>query len=276
MTAHLPITHATDAPPRARGSVQLSAKHGPRGTVLDTLYQKGAANAVFPRADRGMTAVLLNTSGGVTGGDRFDYVAAAGPDTHLTLTTQACERAYRALPGEVGRIDTTLSVAADATLWWLPQETLVFDGCALSRRLTCALAPTARALIVEPICFGRLAMGEDTITGAMSDRVEITRGGTPLVLDAWRMAGDLGARMSHTATGGGARAMVSLTYVAPDAAGHLEPVRDLAGPAGGASLLTDDTLVMRLLAPSGYALRQRLLPILDHLTGSALPLCWRL
>ncbi|MEO0746532.1 MAG: urease accessory protein UreD, partial [Pseudomonadota bacterium] len=216
------------------------------------------------------------TSGGVTGGDRFDYAATAGPGTHLTMTTQACERAYRALPGEAGRIDTTLRVADDATLWWLPQETLLFDGCALTRRLSCDLAPTARALIVEPICFGRLAMGEDSIHGTLSDRIEVTRNGAPLVLDAWRLSGDIGAALAGTATGGGARAMVSLTYVAPDAEARLARLRDLAGPAGGASLLAEDVLVLRVLAPSGYALRQRLLPILDDLTGGQLPLCWRL
>ncbi len=276
MTAHLPITPDTNAPPRARGTIRLATKVGPRGTVIDDLYQQGAAKAVFPRADKGMTAVLLNTSGGVTGGDRFDYAATAGPGTHLTLTTQACERAYRALPGEVGRVETTLHVADQATLWWLPQETLLFEACNFARRLTCDLAPTARALIVEPICFGRLAMGEDSMHGAVSDRISITRAGAPLVLDAWAMSGDLGAQLSGAATGGGARAMVSLTYVAPDAEGHLETLRTLVEPAGGASLLTDDTLVLRLLAPSGYALRQRLLPVLDHLTGGHMPLCWRL
>ncbi len=276
MTAHLPITRDLSDPPRARGTVRVTTKPGVRGTVIDNLYQKGAAKVVFPRATIGMTAVMLNTSGGVTGGDRFDYTATAGPDTHLTVTTQACERAYRALPGEAGRIDTTLTVAENATLWWLPQETLLFDGCNLVRRLTCTLAASARALIVEPVCFGRLAMGEASIHGAMSDRIELTRAGAPLVLDAWRLAGDMGAALAHSATGGGARAMVSLTYVAPDAEGQLETLRDRLGDAGGASLLAADVLVMRLLAPSGYALRQRLLPVLDHLTGGALPLCWRL
>ena len=276
MTAHLPITTANDAPPRARGTVRLATKVGPRGTVIDTLYQKGAAKVVFPRADFGMTAVLLNTSGGITGGDRFDYTATAGRGTHLTVTTQACERAYRALPGAAGRVDTTLTVADDATLWWLPQETLLFDGCFLNRRLTCALGHASRALIVEPVCFGRLAMGEECIHGTMTDRIEVTRDGVPLVLDAWNLTGDMGAALAHSATGGGARAMVSLTYVAPDAEGHLETLRALAGETGGASLLAPDVLVLRLLAPSGYALRKRLLPILDHLTGSALPLCWRL
>lgn len=276
MTALHPIEIADTRPPRAVGAVRLGTKCGPGGTVLDTLYQQGAAKAVFPRADRGLTAVLLNTSGGVTGGDRFSYDATAGPDTHLTLTTQACERAYCALPGEVGRVETRLTVTDNATLWWLPQETLLFDGCHMERRLTCTLAPDARALIVEPVCIGRLAMEETVVRGTMADRISIYRDDTPLVLDAWQLTGDMTAQMARPAIGDGASAMVSLTYVAPDADRYLDPVRAHLGPFGGASLLHDDVLVLRLLAPSGYALRQHLLPILDHLTDGHLPLCWRL
>ncbi|MEO0401816.1 MAG: urease accessory protein UreD [Pseudomonadota bacterium] len=276
MTAHAPITAAPLAQPRAIGSLRLSTKAQGGRTALDELYQQGASKAVFPRAPKGMTAVLLNTSGGVTGGDRFDTVATAGAGTHLTLTTQACERAYRAQPGETGRISTTLSVQENATLWWLPQETLVFDGCALERHLTCDVAPSGRALIVEPMCLGRIAMGECQVTGFMRDRITITRAGAPLVQDAWAMQGDMTAHMARAATGNGAAAMVSLTLVAPEAVGQLDPVRALLPDTGGASLLADDILVLRCLAPSGYDLRRTLLPILDHLTGGTLPLAWRL
>ncbi|WP_299655307.1 urease accessory protein UreD [uncultured Tateyamaria sp.] len=276
MNVHTALKTPTVAQPRAVGSVRLSTKDVSGRTAIDGLYQQGAAKAVFPRAARGMTAVLLNTSGGVTGGDRFDYAATAGTGTHLTLTTQACERAYRAQPGEVGRVETRLCVEDNATLWWLPQETLIFDGCAMTRRLSCDLAPSARALIVEPMCLGRIAMGEDTVHGQFSDRISITRGGVPLVLDAWTLSGDMTGQMARPAIGATATAMVSLTYIAPDAEAQLDTIRALLPATGGASLLTQDTLVLRALAPSGYHLRKTLLPILDHLTGGHLPICWRL
>lgn len=282
MTAHLPLTTLATAPvapvaqPRAIGTMRLSTKARKGQTVLDELYQQGAAKAVFPRANRGMTGVLLNTSGGVTGGDRFDYAAQAGAQTHLTMTTQACERAYRAQPGEVGQIRTRLQVQDAATLWWLPQETLIFDGCALERHLSCDITGTGRALIVEPLCVGRLAMGEAQVHGHMQDRIDIRRDGVPLVQDAWSLSGDITAQMGRAACGGGAMAMVSLTYIAPDAEGHLGAIRGMLPGTAGASLLGRDVLVMRMLAPSGYHLRRHLLPILDHLTTHDMPLCWRL
>lgn len=262
--------------PRAVGTVRMSTKPGPGGTVIDTLYQQGSAKAVFPRAERGITAVMLNTSGGITGGDRFDYALAAGTDTHLTVTTQACERAYRALDGAPGEINTTLSVGDRATLWWLPQETLLFDGCNLRRKLVCDLAPGARALIVEPICFGRLAMGETQLSGSVSDQIVLTRDGAPIVRDGWRLHGDITEQMSADAVGGGAAAMATLMLVTPEAQAQLDTVRAKLGAEGGASLLAADMLTMRVLARDGYRLRARLLPILDYLTGGALPLCWRL
>lgn len=276
MTSLMPLIPDTCAQPRAVGILRLSTKAFEGRSVLDGLYQQGAAKAVFPRANKGLTAVLLNTSGGVTGGDRFSYQAMAATGTHLTLTTQACERAYRAQPGETGRICTTLRVADGANLWWLPQETLIFDGCSLDRRLSCDIEGSGTALIVESICLGRLAMGETQIQGHVSDRIDITRDGAPLVQDAWFLHGDITARMRSSAAGGQAAAMVALTYVGPDAEAHLATLRALLPDTGGASLLAPDVLVMRLLAVSGYALRGHLLPILDHLTRSEMPLCWRL
>ena len=272
----MPLSLDTLTQPRAIGDVHLSTKAVGGRSVIDGLYQKGAAKVVFPRSDHGLTGVLLNTSGGVTGGDRFTYAATAGPDTHLTLTTQACERAYRAQPGETGRVTTQLNVAAGASLWWLPQETLLFDGCALIRRLDCDVAADGRALIVEPLCIGRLAMGETDVTGQMRDRICITRQGAPLVLDAWHLNGVMRDQINRTAIAGGATAMVSLTYVGADAPRFLDPLRALLPASGGASLLADDVLVLRMLAPTGYDLRTHLMPILDHVTSGHLPLCWRL
>ena len=276
MTAHATLLPCCDTQPRAIGSMRLSTKAQGAKTVIDRLYQQGASKVVFPRSPKGLTGVMLNTSGGVTGGDRFDNSAYVGSGTHLCLTTQACERAYRASSGQIGHIRTKLTVAEDASLWWLPQETLLFDGCALDRRLTCDLAPGARALIVEPVCFGRIAMGETRVTGQIADKIAVTRAGGPMVHDAWGLRGDMTAQLTRPAIGGGAAAMVSLTYVAPDAQGHLAPLRALLPESGGASMIAPDALVLRLLAPTGFDLRATLLPILDHLTDGHLPLCWRL
>ena len=130
--------------------------------------------------------------------------------------------------------------------------------------------------MVEPILFGRTAMGETLTDATFRDRISVTRQGQPLYLDGVSLTGDLAVRLARASSGNGAAAMVSLLYVAPDAEAHLDPLRALLPPTGGASLLAPDMLTLRLVAPDGHALRTHLLPALDRLSRGALPTSWRL
>lgn len=264
------------AQPRARGELRLSSKTVSGRSVLDGLRQSGATKALFPTGRPHLEAIVINSAGGITGGDRFRIDAAAGRGSRLTLTTQAAERAYRAQPGETGRLFTRLAVAEGARLDWLPQELIVFQGASLERRLEVDLAPDARFLMVEPMIFGRRAMGERLTDARLSDRIDVRRDGTPLYRDGLALSGDLTETLARASTGGGCGAMASLLYVAPDAEAHLDAVRAALPASGGASLLAPDALVLRLLAHDGFALRRALLPVLDRLTENTLPTSWRL
>lgn len=275
-------------PPRARGHVALSVSAGagaqgdvqrPGPTRLGRLRQEGSLKCLFPRSDGpGLDAVLVNTAGGVTGGDRFEIGVRVGEGARLTLTTQAAERAYAAQPDETGRLETRLEVAPGGRLDWIPQETILFDRSALARRLTLTLAPGATALVAEPLIFGRAAMGEELHAAQFSDRIEIRRDGQPLYHDAMRLDGDIAAQLDRPHVARGARALVSLVYVGADAEAQLGPLRaalPVSGPAiGGASLIGADLLALRLVAEDGFALRRGLIPILTRLTGSDLPKPW--
>jgi len=230
---------------------------------------------LFPRPSAGpLEAVLVNTAGGITGGDHFSTRASAGPNTSLVIATQAAERAYRARPGETGRQRTELTVDAGARIDWLPQETILFDGCAFDRTLTLTLDRGASALVVEPLVFGRTAMGEDVQHGQFHDRIEIRRSGAPLYLDASRYPASIAAHLDRPTVANGARAMATLVYIAPDAEAHLTPIRDHLPERAGASLIGRDVLALRLLAADGYALRQSLVPIVTRLSRDRLPRCW--
>ena len=136
------------------------------------------------------------------------------------------------------------------------------------------MAEDATFLMVEPLIFGRAAMGERLTSIRFSDRVEIHRGGKRLYLDALRLEGDLAAQMARPFTGDGAGAMASVVLAAPNAEAHLAPLRALIGPQGGVSLREPGLLALRLLAADGYLLRQTLLPVLAELTAAPLPKCW--
>lgn len=227
---------------------------------------------LFARSPARVDAILINTSGGLTSDDSLTLNIDVQAGGTAALTTQAAERAYRAPQGPA-HVKSTLTVGDNATAFWLPQELILFDGAHLDRRLTCALAGGARFLMVEPVIFGRAQMGEHLKTLAFKDRIEISRKGAPLYLDALHLTADL---LEQSAIASNAGAMASLIYVGPEAAGHAEALQSRLPAQAGLSLLQDDVLALRLLAADGFALRQTLLPLLDHLTGHTLPTSWRL
>ncbi len=263
---------------RAVGQVRLRARGGPGGvTRLADLRHAGSLRVVFPGGRRApLQAVVVNTAGGITGGDRFEIAAEAAEGAALTLTTQACERAYRALDGQVGRLTTRLTAGPGARLDWLPQETILFDRAALARRLDVTLAADARFLMVEPLVFGRRAMGERVRALRLSDRVAIRRGGRPLWRDGIEIDGDAEALLDRPAVAGGGRAVATLLYTAPDAEAQAAALRPTLPDGAAISLLPGDLLALRAVAADGFALRRCLLPVLDRLTGGAVPTCWRL
>lgn len=268
-------TAAVHDPPRARGVVRASAKLRGGASVIDGLHQAGSFKAVFPRHEgRALQAVTVNTAGGVTSGDRFDGEFSAGDGTDLTVTTQAAERAYRAGSAQPGHVTTRLSVAAEARLSWLPQETILFDGAAFSRRMTVDVAPSGRLLFVEPVVFGRHSAGEVLQQALFDDRVTLYQDGIPLFCDAVRLSGDVSSQMERRA--GGAVALASVLYLAPDAQAVLGDIRALLPSTAGASLMSRDLLHVRVLAADSFLLRKTLIPVLERLSTDPLPRVWRI
>lgn len=243
---------------RAKGTLRLSFKRRGADTVLDGLRQEGCLKARFPRMEHGAWAgaITLNSSGGVAGGDALDTTVTAGPGTRATVASQAAERFYRALPGTApAQVSTRLNVAPGAALEWLPQESILFDRCAVRRRLSVDLAGDAWFLGVEQLVFGRTAMGEAVRDAWLRDRVELRRDGRLLLHDAIRFDGPVQSVLDRRATGGAARGVATLIHAAPDAEDRLDGLREaLAGYDAGASAW-DGLLVARIVAADGACLR---------------------
>lgn len=268
---------ATTAQPRSIGEGRVVVQTVKDVTRIADLRQSGCLKLVFPETHRAdAEAVIVNTAGGLTGGDLIEISAEVQPGATLTMTTQAAERAYQAQPGEIARVRTDITVGASARLNWLPQELILFDRSALNRRLTIDLADNARLLMGEPMVFGRAAMGESLSEVSFNDRIRVCRGGQPIFLDGMSLTADVTSHLARPAIANGAGAMASMIYVAPDAAAQLDEVRTLLPATAGASLIAPDVLVMRLLAADGFEMRRSLIPILDLLSQNTLPTSWRL
>jgi urease accessory protein len=265
--------------PRTQGSVRLEFTSRGGRTHLGVLHQAGAARVRFPRPDVGAPpeAVLLNMAGGLTGGDRMDLEVALGDGAEATLTTAAAEKIYRARDGESSEIGVKLAVGAGASLAWLPQATILFDGSRLDRHTEVQLDGDATFLAVEWLIFGRQAMGEDVHHGACRDAWRIRREGELVFADTFRVGGAVAATLDRPATLAGARAMAMLIYVAADAASRLAAVRamlDGAASVAGASAW-NGLLVVRAFARDGRTLQGDIAPLVRALSGRPLPRVWQ-
>jgi urease accessory protein len=278
LSTHIDLRAARPAQPRAIGTGVLSVRSDGLGkTRLADLRMSGATKLVFPNIFRPeIEAILVNTAGGITGGDDYRLAMTVQENAALTLTTQAAERAYRAQPGEIGQVTTTLSVENGARLNWLPQELILFERCGLHRRLSINLDPGAQLLMVEPVVFGRALMNEDLRDVHFHDRISINRDARPLYVDGMRLDGDAARHLGHRAIADGAGAMASVVLVRADAEAPLAHIRAALPDTAGASLIAHDTLVIRLLAADSFELRRTLIPILNHLSDNTLPTSWRL
>jgi urease accessory protein len=267
---------------RASGRLELGFLDHGGTTRIHRCFQAGSSRIRFPRPleDGVPEGVLLNTAGGMTGGDAFHLGCVLGDGANAALTSQAAEKVYRALEGEA-QLDALLELGAGARLQWLPQEMILFDGGRLSRRIDIRMAQDARLLFCESMVLGRAAHGETIHRGFVEDAWKIRRGDRLVYADALRLQGDLAAGSRGRATLGGGRAFATVLLVAPEAEHHLDAVRGALaggthGPGSGkrsapppdviaGASAWDGILAVRVVAKGGAALRTALLGVLASL-----------
>ena len=240
---------------RAAGDLRVSVKRRGTESVLDGLRQAGSLKARFPRplAPGWLDVTTVNISGGVAAGDRLETAIAVGAGARVTVAAQGAERYYRALPGSApSLVRTSIAVAAGGAAEWLPRETILFDRCALDRRLTVDLAPDAWFLGCEMLVFGRAAMGETVETVSLRDLFRVRRDGVALLHDAIRIEGPAAALLARPAIAAGARAAGVLVHVAPDAEARLDTMRESVPDCAASAW--NGMLIARMLAADGAGL----------------------
>lgn len=260
---------------RASGRARISFRLRDGATALHRLYQEGSAKLRLPKSHGGVPeTVLINTAGGLTGGDSFVTEIVLGEGTQAVATTQACERIYRST-GADAKVSARIELGEGARFHWLPQETILFDRARLSRRLEADLAAGAEMLAVESVLFGRKAMDETVRFGFFHDRWRIRCAGQLVMAEDFRLDGPVADLLAKPAILAGNAAMATLVLLSSEPERHLDAVRAQLGDTGGASAW-DGRLVARLLALDGLSLRRKLIPVLRLLSGAPLPKVWQL
>ncbi len=265
---------------RAQGEVRAHFARAGARTEAARAYETGGLRLRFPRARTECEAVIVNTGGGMAGGDRARIELTVGPEARVAATTQSAEKIYRC-DEEPVRVETRIQVEAGGALAWTPQETLLFDHAWLERSLEAEVAPDATLLLMEAVVFGRLAHGETRISATLRDRWRVRRGGRLVFADETRLE-DAGAALDRPAVGRGARAIALILCVSPNAEAQLPKLRAaldaLAESEGerleaGASAF-DGMLVARVASPSPSRLRTALIGAMGALRGREAPRVW--
>ena len=264
--------------PRSEGSVRLDLVSRGEATRVAVLAQSGAARVRFPRIGLGepCEAVLINTAGGLTGGDSLKIVTRLADGASAVVTTAAAEKIYRARQ-DAAAISVALAVAGNAKLAWLPQPTIVFDRACLERTTRVDLSAQATFLGVEMLIFGRAAMGEVVRQGVVRDAWQVWREEVLLFADALRLEGAIAEVLARPAVLDGAGAAGLLIYAAPAAQAQIETARAILHNAGGAAGVSyvNGVLVARAVAADGRTLAANLAPLIEVLHGQPLPRIWR-
>ena len=259
---------------RAVGCVALSVKSVGGKTRRAHVHEAGSLRVRCPGAPaEELEAVIINTAGGIAGGDRFALDIAAGQGTRLVVTTAAAEKIYRTL-GPDSTVDVKLDVAAGATLAWLPQETILFGRARLTRSIEADLAPDAQLFLAEAIVFGRSGMGEAVEEGLLFDRWRVRRGGKLIYAEGVRLDGAVAQRLGDPAVAKGGVAIATVLIV-PGNDETVQAVRILQdqfiGEVGASTW--NGIAAVRLCAADGAALRHDLVHVMTAMRGD-LPRIW--
>lgn len=249
-------------------------------TRLASLSEYGGYRAKFPATVGNIIeAVIVNTGGGVAGGDRISLAVTAGTQTLVAVTSPSAERIYRsAADGLAAELTVKLAVQHGATLVWAPQGTLLFDGARLSRQLEANVTADARLLIAEVTMFGRRGSGESIQDGLLTDQWRIRRDGHLVFADATQLAGPISAHLARPAVAAGAGGVALAVVVASGVEQQLDAV--LAAVTGVEGALVgvsawEGLLVMRATAASLESLQACLRQVMHAVNLCPLPAVWR-
>jgi len=274
-TGSTSATSAIFAANRAQGSVIFDVHQVEGLTRRRHLHESGSLRVRFPSPEAaGLSAVFVNTAGGVAGGDRFGIEIAAGEGTRLSVTTAAAEKIYR-VEGPAAQLDISLKAAAAAHIAWLPQETILFDRARVSRRIDIDLADSASLLLCEIVVFGRTAMGERMLSGEFTDRWRLSRGGRLVFAENIRLDGDIGEKLGRAAVARGGVAIGTALIVPGDEA-LVERIRELTTSFGGEVGISswNGFAMARFCAQDAGKLRADMMAVLGRASGQALPRLW--
>jgi urease accessory protein len=275
-------THHTHSPAGWLARLELEiAFHGGASVVARNRHQGPlrVQKPLYPEGPQTVHAILVHPPGGIRAGDRLQVETTVAPAAHAFLTSPGAAKWYRCNDGDGEAWQTVqLAAGAGATLEWMPQETIYFNGARAVQRHIVQLGAGARYIGCDVLCFGRQASGERFERGRLRLHSEIWCAGqllwyeqAQLIAGSDALAGPFGLD--------GETVCATLTAVGPALPALLLAQIRALDPALGASQLKSVFMARLLCSDSEHARRvmTRVWQLLrPHLIGrpALLPRIW--
>jgi urease accessory protein len=252
---------------RADGCGRMVLSGSENGTRIEDVFERSPIRIMFPRTGHRTVeeAVLINTAGGIAGGDRLECSVAALPGASIAVTSQAAEKVYRALY-EPARVVTRLKARESAKLAWLPQETIVFNRARLHRTTEIELFSGAELLALEWLVLGRAAHGEVVVGGDITDSWRVKRDGRLIWADSFRITDEILPHLNRRALLANGKAVATLIYFGPYLEKRLDLLREIIPSLGCncAATLVSGLIVVRFAVKESSGLKPALRSFLQQ------------
>lgn len=256
---------------RAAGRIALTLANQGGQTKRARVHESGSLRVRFPNSADVCEAVIVNTAGGMAGGDCFAIDLALQAGASVVCGTAAAEKVYRST-GTDAVFDVRLSVGAGARLVWIPQQTILFDAARLARRIEADVAEGGSLIIAETVVFGRTAMGESVRTGLLRDTWRVRIGGRLAFAENVRLDGAIAEKLRKAAVGDGAN-VVATILMAPADESLVAKLRELTFQTEAGASVWNGIAIARFCSRDAAALRRDLVLALGAL-GQSVPRLW--
>ncbi len=252
---------------RADGCCRIVLCGSESGTRIEDIFERSPIRVMFPRNGSCAMeeAVLINTAGGIAGGDRLECSVAALPGSSIAVTSQAAEKVYRAL-NEPAHVTTRLKAQQSAKLAWLPQETIVFNCARLHRTTEIELFSGSELLALEWLVLGRTAHGEVMVGGNITDSWRVKKDGRLIWADSFRISDEIFVHLNRKALLSTFNSIATLVYFGPYVDKRLDLLREIIPSLGCncAATLVSGLIVVRFAAKESSDLKPALRSFLEQ------------
>jgi urease accessory protein len=203
--------------------------------------------------------LMLNPTGGVLGGDHLRTGITLGENSAACLSTPSATRIYRTT-GAHSEIHTQIQIAANATLEYLPDHSILHAGSALRQSLKIEMQPGSRGIFLDAFAAGQVAQNKSWQFREFDSSTEITLREKLIYLSRTKIDSQSPLATSHSSLPAYSASLIIIADQFPDwrpvAAALRAELDSVPGINGGVSQLTESGCSARYLASSAIALQE--------------------